>query len=333
MRRSSVVVGALYLVLIAAIGLSADVKSRQKTQIKFEGMLGKMAGMFGGKAMKEGVINTVAISGDRQMTINDQSGELIDLAAEKVYKIDFKGKSYKVQTFAEIRKEWEEAQAKMKEQAGTSKEQGGEAQYEVDFSIDKSGERKTINGYDCQLFVMTIAMHQKGKKLEDGGGLVMTSDMWMGPKIPAMQEQMAFQQRYLKKLFGTDAETMARDLAQAMAMYPQMKTGMERMKKEGAKLDGTAILTTMKMESVMSPDQASARADQQKSSGGVGSIAGLGGMFGKKKKTDDTPKEGQPAAGGASNRATILTTSTELLGVETAVAAADVELPAGFKQK
>ena len=51
--------------------------------------------------------------------------------------------------------------------------------------------------------------------------------------------QIDFTQRYMKKLFGNDTETMARDLAQALAMYPQLKDGMERMKKEAVKLDGT----------------------------------------------------------------------------------------------
>ena len=102
----------------------------------------------------------------------------------------------------------------------------------MDFSVDKTGERQTINGYDCQKVVMTIAIRQKGKTLEDGGGLVMTNDMWMGPRIPALQEQAAFQVRYMKKLLGSDTETMARDLAQAMAMYPQMKAAMARMQKE-----------------------------------------------------------------------------------------------------
>jgi len=340
MRRSSFVVAMLCLTLFMAVGVSADMKSRQKVQIKLEGMLGKVAGMFGGKSLKEGVVNTVAVSGDRMMTVTDQSGELVDLAAEKVYKIDFKSKTYKVLTFAEIRQEWEQAQAKAKEQAAEGREKAeqqpvGESQYEVDFSVDKTGERKSINGYDCQQVIMTIAMRPKGKKLEDGGGVVMTTDIWMAPKIPAMQEQFAFQQRYFKKLFGTDTDTMARDLSQAMAMYPQMKPGMERMKKESAKLDGTAILTTMKVESVVTAEQAQARADQQKSGGGgIGGLpGGLGGMFGKKKKTEEAPKEGPPPAGGPSNRSTILTTMTELLGVETSVAAADVELPAGFKQK
>jgi hypothetical protein len=338
MRRSLLVGVTLCLVLGMAVGLGADMKSRQKTQVKFEGMLGKVVGFFGGKAAKEGIISTVAISGDRMMTVTDQSGELIDLAAEKVYKIDFKGKSYKVQTFEEIRREWEEAQAKMKEQAAEAKEQPeqGEVEYEIDFNVEKTGERKTVGGYDCQQIVMTIAMRQKGKKLEDGGGMVMTTDMWMAPKIPAMQEQIAFMQRYMKKLLGSDTETMARDLAQAMAMYPQMKAGMERMKKESVKLEGTAILTTMRIETVMSPEQAQAKAESgDKPKMGLGGIAGgLGGMFGRKKKSEEAPKEGQPAAAeGPKNRATFMTSTTELLEVQASASAADVEIPAGFKQK
>jgi len=287
--------------------------------------------------MKEGVISTVAISGDRMMTVNDQTGELVDLAQEKVYSIDFKGKSYKVKTFAEIRKEWEDAQAEMKKRAAEAKEEPeqGEVQYEIDFSIDKTGQRKSVNGFDCQQAIMTIAVRQKGKKLEDGGGMVMTTDLWMAPTIPAMQEQAIFTQRYMKKLLGSDTETMARDLAQAMAMYPQMKAAMERMKKEGGKLEGTAVLTTMKIEMVMSPEQAKEKAESgDKPKVGIGLPGGLGGMFGRKKKTEEAPKEGQPAAAeGPKNRSTFMTSTTELLEVQASAGAADVEIPAGFKQK
>jgi len=139
----------------------------------------------------------------------------------------------------------------------------------------------------------------------------------------------------MKKLLGSDTETMARDLAQAMAMYPQMKAAMERMKKEAVKLEGTAVLTTMKLETVMSPEQAKAQGEgggQPKM--GIGGIAGgLGGMFGRKKKAEEAPKEGQPAAEGQKNRSTFMTSTTELLEVQTSVSAADVDIPAGFKQK
>ena len=337
MRRPLFVVATLCLVLGLAVGLGADMKSRQKTQVKFEGMLGKVVGMFGGKAAKEGVISTVAISGDRMMTVNDQTGELVDLAEEKVYSIDFKGKSYKVKTFAEIRKEWEDAQAEMKKRAAEAKEEKGEepeAQYEIDFSVEKTGQQKSVSGYDCQQVIMTIAVRQKGKKLEDGGGMVITYDMWMAPKIPAMQEQIAFMQRYMKKLLGSDTEEMARGLAQALAMYPQMKTAMERMKKESVKMDGTAVLTTMKIETVMSPEQANAKAESgDKPKMGINLPGGLGGMFGKKKKAEEAPKEGQPAQAGPANRSTFMTSTTELLEVQASAGAADVGIPAGFKQK
>jgi hypothetical protein len=336
MRRSLVSGLTLCLVLALAVGLGADMKSKQKTQVKFEGMIGRMMGMFGGKAMKEGLVSTVAVSGDRMMTINDQTGELVDLAQEKVFSVNFKDKSYKVKTFAEIRKEWEDAKAKMKEQAAEAKEEPsqGEVQYEIDFHVEKTGQRKTVSGYDCQQVVMTIAMRPKGKTLDEGGGMVITSDMWMAPKIPAMQEQIDFQLRYMKKLFGNDTETMARDLAQAMAMYPQMKDGMERMKKEAIKLDGTAVLTTVKIETVMSPEQAKQQGESgDKPKMGLGGIAGgLGGMFGKKKKAEEAPKD-DAAAAGPKNRATFMTSTTELLEVQTSVAPGDVDIPAGFKQK
>jgi hypothetical protein len=298
-------------------------------------MLGRMMGMFGGKAAKEGIVSTVAIAGDRQMTVTDQTGELIDLAAETVSQIDFKGKSYKVQTFADIRREWQETQAKMKEESAKNKDQASQPEYEIDVDIKKTGQQRTINGHTCDEVITTLTMRPKGKTIEQGGGMVIKADSWLGPKIPAMAEQLAFQQRYIQKLYGTDAAGMARDMAQAMAMYPQMKDGMARMQKEAGKLDGTAMLTVVTMESVSTPEQAQARADQEKQggSGGFGGIpGGLGGMFGKKKKAEEPAKDGQaPAA--AKNRSTIMTSTVELLSVETSVAPADVEIPAGFKQK
>jgi len=339
MRKSWVGVVTMALVLALSAGLGADVKSKQKTQVKFEGMLGKMFGMFGGKAAKEGIVSSVAIAGDRQMTITDQKGELIDLAAEKVYDIDFKGKSYNVQTFAELRKEWEEAQAKMKEQAekDKGKDTSGQPEFEIDVDIKKTGQSKAISGYDCQEVITTITMRQKGKKLEDGGGMVITADSWLGPKIPAMAEQLAFQRRYIEKVYGKDAAGMARDMAQAMAMFPGMKAGMARMQNEAGKMDGTAILTVVKMESVQTPEQAQAKADQNKQGGGgIGAAlpGGIGGMFGKKKKTEEPPKDAPPAAtAGPTNRSTIMTSTVELLSVEASVAAGDIEIPAGFKQK
>ncbi len=103
--------------LVTAAAAGADVKTQQKSQVKFEGMLGKVMGLFGGKAAKEGVVSTVAVKGDRKATIGDNTGEIVDLAEEKVYELNFKDKSYKVLTFAEMRKQIQEDARKAEEEA------------------------------------------------------------------------------------------------------------------------------------------------------------------------------------------------------------------------
>src|SRR5689334_22246349 len=98
--------------LLCAATAFADVRSDQKTQVKFEGGLGRVVNLFGGRAAREGVTSTVAVKGDRKATINGDRAQIVDLKEEKVYDIDFKDKSYRVQTFAEIIKQMQDAQRK-----------------------------------------------------------------------------------------------------------------------------------------------------------------------------------------------------------------------------
>jgi hypothetical protein len=330
MRRVVAVFSAVCLVLAVAATAQAEVKSRQKTQVKFEGALGKMMNLFGGKAAKEGVVNTIALKGNRQMTVTDNTGELVDLDAEKIYSIDFKNQSYKVKTFAELRKEFEEARKKA-EQSARGGDSGQAPQYEITVDVKKTGESKALIGETCHEFIMTITMKQKGKTLEQGGGMVLTSDMWMGPAGSAVREQADFARRYAQKLFGDEGQDMARDMMSAMAMYPGLADGMTRMKKELSKLQGTPYLTTVKFETAMTAEQAQANQDKG-GAPGLGSIAGgLGGMFGRKKK-DEAPKEAA-AAPAAPGRSVFMTSITEVLSIESSVSAADIELPASFKLK
>ena len=64
--------------LIAHAGrlpVHADVKKEERNQVSFAGMLGRMFNLFGGKSAKEGVVSTVAVSGDRKMmTTGDKTG-------------------------------------------------------------------------------------------------------------------------------------------------------------------------------------------------------------------------------------------------------------------
>ena len=115
--RSRIQKAGLILAAAAALGVSvrADVRTEEKTHVTFAGALGRMVNMFGGKAAREGLVQTVAIKGDRKMTRTDETAQLIDLNEEKVYDLDLKHKTYTVTTFAEMRQKMEEAQAKAKE--------------------------------------------------------------------------------------------------------------------------------------------------------------------------------------------------------------------------
>jgi hypothetical protein len=322
------------LLVVSSYSLGADVRADQKGHIEFAGVLGKMVNIFGGKAAREGVVSTVAVKGDRKATLNETTGQIIDLGEEKIYDLDMKHKTYKVMTFEELRRHMEEARKKAEENA--RKEQGKAAppdqnakQMEIDFSLKETGQKKTINGYDAHDVVMTITMREKGKTLEESGGLVLTSDIWMGPKIAAMTEIPEFELRYWRKLQGPAmAGASAEDMAAAMAMYPMMKDAIAKMNSENVKLDGTPIQTTTTIDAVKSAADMAA-AEQSGDEAKPAPSGGLGGMLGGfAKKKLEKKNEGDAK----SNRSTFMTSTSELIKVTTDVAAADVAVPAGFKE-
>jgi hypothetical protein len=152
----------------------------------------------------------------------------------------------------------------------------------------------------------------------------MTSDSWMAPRIPALAELANFELRYWQQIQGPGAVGMSPEqMAMVLAQYPMVKDAMDRMQKEGTKIDGTPLLTTMTFDAVKSKEQLAAEAQNNQSSGG--SSGGLGGMLAKKmmKKESGDPKP----------RATIFTTTHEYLELATSVAAGDLDIPAGFKEK
>lgn len=324
MKRN--VIAAVACAALVVPALRADVKTREKTTFALEGVMGGLVRTFGGKAAKEGITSDVALKGNRKSSISDVAGQIIDLSEQKVYTLDVRKKEYKVQTFAEIRAEFEKARADAEKQAKDvkpeDKEQADQAARQMDFEINvkKTGEKKSLAGYDTEEAVVTVTGHEKGKTLEDGGGFVMTSDMWMAPKIAALDELGQFQLKYMRAVYGEAFVADMQQMASVMAMYPSFKTMATQMQTEGQKLQGTALSTTVVFEAVKSAEQMKA-AESQKDSGGGG---GLGGMLGKKLMGN----RAQPT-----QRTKVMTTTHEMLSVATSVSAEDVAMPAGYKEK
>ena len=308
---------------LSAVPALADVKTRDKGQVKFEGMLGTMTRMLGGKALSEGIVSTNAVKGNRKATLNDLTGRIVDLGEQKVYELDMKKKTYTVTTFDQLRQKLREAQERAAKEAKDAPKEAGEPaqpsgndkQYEFDFDVKETGQTRSIAGYDAKQVVMTVTVREKGKTLDDSGGVVLTADSWLGPDIPAMKELAEFEMKYWKAIAPDTALVSAEQMATVAAMYPLIKPAMDRINQEKVSLKGTPLATTMTFEGVKSKAQIE---EQSKSSGG----SGLSGMLAKKlAKKDDKP------------RATIFTINTEVLEIATTLSATDLDIPAGFKLK
>lgn len=312
----------LPLLALCATPALADVKTRERSQVKFEGMLGRMVGMFGGKAARDGIVTTNAVRGDRKVELTDAAGRIVDLREEKIYELDMKRRTYRVTTFEEIRQSLREAQEKAAKEAAKQDREAQEQQeqiaanVEVDFDVKETGQSRTIAGHSTREVFMTVTLRQKGRTLEDGGGFVMTANTWMGPDIPAMKELADFEMRYWKAIAPEATGMSAEQMAAVMAMYPMVKTAMERLQAEGSKLEGTPLATTTMFETVRSKEQ---MAQQAPAGGGGGGIGGM--LAGRLMKREQQP------------RSTVFTVTTETLEIAENVAPAELDVPAGFKER
>jgi hypothetical protein len=311
------------LVFALVTGLAADVKTRQKITGKFEGIFMGMLfnRMFGGN---NGLTSTTAVQGDRMASTTDRMMQIIDLSEERIYQIDdLRRKEYKVTTFEEFRKMMEQArkdaEAQMKDMPPEDKAAMQEAMENVDLTVDvkETGATKAIAGHNTRQVLLTVTMHGKGQTVEQSGGLVLTNDMWMAPKIAAMDEIAAFFAKYVKAVFGTAFTGV--DPQKAMSMFvfiPGLGMLMERMAVESQKLQGTVLSSTTLLESVKSAEQMKQASQPQSGGGGLGGLIGRGLM----------KRPAQP-------RSKVFTMTNETLSIDTTVSAADVAIPAGFKER
>jgi hypothetical protein len=348
MRRFVSCFVAVLLVAFTSAVVSADVRTDQRVRFQLGGAVGKLINMFGGKGAREGVTTTVAVKGNRKVTLSDATGQIIDLSEEKVYDLDIKKKTYKVTTFAQLRAEMEKARREAEQMARQEQQQTrqpdesskptekdpNQKEFEVDFDLKNTGATRNINGFDAKQTVMTVTVREKGKTLNDAGGMVMTTDMWLTPNAPSTDELVEFDIKYAQKVYGPTVMVGAspQDMAMALAMYPQMRPALDKMAAEGTKIEGTAILTEMRMEAVP-PGTANqtaetlpkpeAQPEQKKGR--------FGGLMGGLKKMAEASNQ-QSSGEQKPQRSVIMTTSIEMLKLTPTVTDDVVAVPAGFKE-
>ncbi len=120
------------------------------------------------------------------------TGRIVDLGEQKVYDLDMKKKTYTVTTFEQLRQKLREAQERAAKEAKDAPKEAGEPaqpsgddkQVEFDFDVKETGQTRSIAGYDAKQVIMTVTVREKGKTLDESGGVVLTADSWLGPDIP-----------------------------------------------------------------------------------------------------------------------------------------------------
>ncbi len=302
----------------------ADANVQEKTQLHLGGAIGGIANAFGGKATHEGITSDTFVKGNRRARITEGSSEIVDLDAEKVYRLDLGRKTYTVETFDEIRKRFEEqkerAEKRSARQDNAEKPQGPE--YEVDIDVKDTGQKQAINGYDTHEVVTTITVHEKGKPIEKSGGGIFKADMWIGPRIKEMREIGDFERRYFAKLYGKEfGAADMQQMAMLIATNPMFAKAAKAFADKRSSFDGTPIRTILTFESVAGTEQAS-------SDEGGGSPTGIGSALGglmkraRRRDSDSGPQ-----------RSTLFDSTSEILKASATATSSDVSIPPGFTQK
>ena len=338
-RPATAALVAAQLLTLAPLA-RAGVKTEEKTRVELGGPLGGILKLFGGKGAKEGVVTQTAVFGDRRLVAGPEAAQIIDLKEGVIYELDLNKKTYSVTTFAELRQRFEEQKAKAeaevaKAQAKADKQAPAQQpaadpqakEFEVDFQASNTAERREVMGHEARLVVLRATVHEKGRSVQQAGGLMIRNDLWLVPKLKQLDELEAWNRRYALKMaevYGAGAATVAvEQMAKLYALYPGVQKAMEKMRAETDKVDleGTTVAATLTVSAIKSAEQvAAAEKDSMKADTGVTGLLAKK-MFHK-------------AAGDPTDpRTMLLTSSHELLKLSADATEADVALPAGLKRK
>ncbi len=243
-----------WLPILAAAALipqiaNADVTYQETTKItggSLKSML-KLAGAFSSQARQaeSDTVTTVTLHGNRMVRSNPHSTEIIDLDQQSITFIDHDKHSYSVMTFQQMKQAMTNAMAKAKEQgASTSAQQpaSSDGQMNFDAHVTSNGTTRTIDGLQAKEALVTITMLANAKA-NDGtnvnGGMAATSEMWLVPEFPGMDELRAFNQRMMQEL---SVDATANQMSGLLAAQPGGAQALADLKKEASKMQGFPVL-------------------------------------------------------------------------------------------
>lgn len=340
MKNSFVLRGAL-AASISAIPLLADFTYEQTSQITGGAMLQmvRFAGAFSKntRKMTDPIPTTVSIKGNRMLRKTPDEATVIDLDQQTITTIHFANKTYSVTTFEQLKQQMAAMAERMKSHGAQQPDTS------FDVKVNDTGQTKAINGNSAHEMVMTITASSTDAKSGGQGALNIVSNMWIAPNVPGYAEARNFQRRMAESLGWVPGEN-------PMINRPDMVKAMSQVYKEGSKLDGMPLATTVRMGGTV---QGTADASDQKqasdkpqqdaapapASVGEALTGALGGHFGlgrRKKQARSEPADAQSPASenkGKQADASLLEVTSDVTSYNSgAVDAAVFQVPSDYSK-
>jgi hypothetical protein len=318
--------------------------SYEQTSKMTGGAMVKMMATFS-KQMREPMVSTVLLKGDRMAHINNRTATITDLGSQTITTIDFQKQTYSVVTFAQM--------AEMMNSLGQKR--GGEgANVKFKVTVKQTGQTRQVGDLLAKEAVMTMEMEATDQQKSGQGSMVFINDMWLASNVPGYEEVKAFYERMAKTGFWTPNSSVGG----FGAGRSDMMKGMQEASKEIAKMDGVPVCIVMKMTGQGGPDagasgqpasssqQQQQQTQQQEEKPSVGSVlggrfGGFGGLGRRKKQQDQTQTDQSSTqtqsqtqnASSASEPGVLMEVTTEMSKFSSApVDGSKFEIPAGFKQ-
>jgi hypothetical protein len=225
----------------------ADITYQETTKItggSLKSML-KVAGAFSSQARQaEGTtVTTISLHDNRMVRSNPHTTEIIDLDQRAITFIDHDKHNYYVVTFQQMEQAMANIAAKAKQQsAASSKQQNSAAEAKMSFNahIGSNGSTRTIDGLQAKEALVTVTMLANAN---DGSnvkaGMAATSEMWLVPEVPGMDELRSFNQRMAQEL---SIDTSATQISGMLAAQPGGAEALADLKKESSKMSGFPVL-------------------------------------------------------------------------------------------
>jgi hypothetical protein len=328
----------VFLFGFAAPLQAQDVQYETVTKVNLPGALGtamRVAARLGGGSTE--VVETTYIKGRRMRSDAEKSSTIVDLDDGRVTLLDHEARTYMSFTFDEMAARAREGAQQLADQRTVS--EGGDAHHvNFRFDVQSTNDRERVSGYDARRFFLTMQMDgeytpEGAAEREQGGTLVLLTDMWTSTSTPAYQALQQFQDASAHH-YAEASSAMLQALAAAFTDEPDMRVAFEQSVSEASKLEGLPLRTVTHFV-VVAPEHAFDRElaidPQSRQRPGVAQQAGraalgrVAGRLGGRQQQQEAPEEEEPT------QATIMTVTSEVRNISTRSLDESVfAIPAGY---